>query len=114
VTLLGRRIPLDLLRRTSRLIGLAVIWNLAGLLFLLTVGGAQKPPTLSDAVFEQVSAFGTVGLSTGLTANLSTAGRLWIVLTMFVGRIGPLTVAMWAVKSDNGQIRFAEARVMVG
>jgi trk system potassium uptake protein TrkH len=114
VTILGRRIPRDLLRRVSRLVGLAVVWNLAGLLLLLTVGRTEKPPTLSEAVFEQVSAFGTVGLSTGLTGELSVAGRLWIVLTMFVGRLGPLTVATWAVRSGRPRIRHAEARVLIG
>jgi len=45
-------------------------------------------------LFETVSAFGTVGLSTGITPFLSTAGRLIVTITMFVGRLGPLTIAL--------------------
>ena len=44
--------------------------------------------------FEAVSAFGTVGLSTGVTASLSAGGKLAIVVCMFVGRLGPLLVAL--------------------
>jgi trk system potassium uptake protein TrkH len=44
-------------------------------------------------LFEVVSAFGTVGLSTGITADLPTAGQLILVLLMFIGRLGPITFA---------------------
>lgn len=47
-----------------------------------------------DLLFETVSAFGTVGLSTGITPELSAGGKLLIILTMFVGRLGPLTLAL--------------------
>lgn len=47
-----------------------------------------------DLVFESFSAFGTVGLSTGITSSLSLAGRLVVALAMFVGRLGPLTIVL--------------------
>jgi trk system potassium uptake protein TrkH len=45
-------------------------------------------------MFEAVSAFGTVGLSTGITPGLPFIGKFFIVLTMFIGRVGPLSLAI--------------------
>jgi trk system potassium uptake protein TrkH len=47
---------------------------------------------VSHVLFETASAFGTVGLSTGLTAELTVAGRLAVIVLMFLGRLGPLTI----------------------
>jgi trk system potassium uptake protein TrkH len=54
-----------------------------------------------DLLIETVSAFGTVGLSTGITPALSVAGRLIITLTMFVGRLGPLTLALTLIQRQQ-------------
>ncbi|MGD9873573.1 MAG: TrkH family potassium uptake protein [Kiritimatiellia bacterium] len=69
----------------------------------------------TDVLFETVSAFGTVGLSTGLTPHLSRAGRLLIVLLMFIGRLGPLTIA-YAMLPARAPVRYkyAEERMMIG
>jgi trk system potassium uptake protein TrkH len=63
-----------------------------------------------------VSAFGTVGLSTGITPTLSPAGKMLLVLLMFAGRLGPLTVALAAGRQAARRVRFryAEENVMVG
>lgn len=64
--------------------------------------------------FETVSAFGTVGLSTGITPELTGISKLVIVLTMYIGRLGPLTVAsLWMFKPDNG-VSYAEEAVTIG
>jgi len=65
--------------------------------------------------FESISAFGTVGLSTGVTPTLSTPGRLLIAMAMFVGRLGPLTMAV-AIRQANGseEFQYAEESLMVG
>jgi len=65
-------------------------------------------------IFEQVSAFGTVGLSTGVTPKLTVAGKLWIIATMFVGRLGPLTIAMWMIPPDTVHVRHPKGTVMIG
>jgi trk system potassium uptake protein TrkH len=66
-------------------------------------------------MFEAVSAFGTVGLSTGITASLSPTGKLVLVALMFAGRVGPLTLVL-AVgpRQERGRFRYAEENVMVG
>lgn len=69
---------------------------------------------LVDLLFEQVSAFGTVGLSTGVTPTLSLPGRLWVVLSMFLGRLGPLSVALWILPAPKARVRGAHGRLMIG
>ena len=61
-----------------------------------------------------VSALGTVGLTVGITPSLSVASRLLIILTMYVGRLGPLTVAsMWVREPDTG-ISLPEENLSIG
>ena len=68
-----------------------------------------------DILFETVSAFATVGLSTGITEDLSTIGRIIIVMTMYAGRIGPLTIALiLAQREETSPYRYAQERVKIG
>jgi len=68
-----------------------------------------------DLLFEVVSAFGTVGLSTGVTPHLSTFGRLIITATMFLGRIGPLTFAVAIQpRTERAKRMFPEEDALVG
>ncbi|MTI61188.1 MAG: Trk family potassium uptake protein [Firmicutes bacterium] len=65
--------------------------------------------------FETVSAFGTVGLSTGITSALSSFGRLMITITMFAGRVGPLTLALaFAERKRSGVYHYPKEKIMVG
>jgi trk system potassium uptake protein TrkH len=67
-----------------------------------------------DALFEMTSAFATVGLSTGVTGTLSTAGKLLSIAVMYIGRLGPLTVAtLWYFKDDD-RARFPEGYLSIG
>jgi trk system potassium uptake protein len=66
-------------------------------------------------LFETVSAFGTVGLSTGITPFLSIPGKLVIVLTMFIGRLGPLTLVMSLARVQNkAAYRYPQGSVRIG
>jgi len=109
-TLYKRYIPEEVGRKVTMLVGLALCWNLLGVLVMTFTESAG----LEAILFEQVSAFGTVGLSTGLTPELSAAGKLWIILTMFVGRVGPITIAMTALRTPLTNIQYPEGRVMIG
>jgi len=92
----------------------AVFWGL-----LLTENWSLSPMEsrghFIQLFFETISAFGTVGLSMGITPHLTTGGRLLVVLIMFVGRLGPLTMAVALTrKGDSGRFRYAKGEVMVG
>lgn len=66
-------------------------------------------------IFEEVSAFGTVGLSTGITPYLSDPGKVIIILSMFIGRIGPLTLAVFLSKRIiSTKYKYPDVNIMVG
>ena len=66
-------------------------------------------------LFEVVSAFGTVGLSLGVTSQLNIWGKLLLIITMYVGRVGLLTVAYGIAREQlAGPYQFAEENVMIG
>ncbi|HXG09338.1 MAG TPA: TrkH family potassium uptake protein [Gemmataceae bacterium] len=82
-------------------------------IFVLTV--TETHGRFLDHMFEAVSAFNTVGLSTGLTPNLTPAGKGVAILLMFLGRVGPLTfAAALAVRRRGGPLRYAYEDVVVG
>lgn len=114
VTLLGRRIPVELVRRTGLLIGVSAMFNVIGIMVLAVTEGSRDGAGLEAIFFEQISAFGTVGLSTGLTPFLSSWGKLWIIVSMFVGRIGPLTMAMAMVEVRPLLHRLPQENMMIG
>jgi trk system potassium uptake protein TrkH len=71
--------------------------------------------TFMDVFFEAVSAFGTTGLSRGITPDLSDPGRIVVVLAMYLGRLGPLTIALGlALRERRAVYRFAQERVRIG
>jgi len=111
----ARRIPSDVVRRAGLVLALAALWNATGILVLAISEGVGSAARLEHVIFEQISAFGTVGLSTGITPKLSAAGKLWIIATMFVGRVGPLTVALTVVvRKRRMQLVHPHERVMIG
>ena len=67
-----------------------------------------------ELYFEVVSAFGTVGLSTGVTGTLTVPGKFLIALVMFVGRLGPLVVAAAVSRRLVARFRYAEESIMIG
>lgn len=86
----NRRIPAETVRRafTITILSAAVI-----ILAVFFLGNVEKFSIL-DLTFETFSAFGTVGLSTGITPYLSSVGKIIIIMTMFIGRVGPLTLLL--------------------
>jgi trk system potassium uptake protein len=66
-------------------------------------------------LFEVLSAFGTVGLSTGITPHLSPVGKIIVILTMYVGRVGPVTAALIFFSSARRAERsLPEGRILIG
>ena len=119
-TLFHRTIPHAVMDRALTIALLAwVLVSLAvGLLVFTETHGrpfAVAEPRFLALMFEAVSAFGTVGLSTGITPSLSASGKLVLAALMFVGRVGPLTLVL-AVgpRQERGRFRYAEENVMVG
>lgn len=88
----------------------------AGLIVVVTLAMTftEQVPLL-NILFEVTSAFGTVGLSTGITPGLSPTGKSLIILTMFAGRVGTLTLVLsLALAKRNGAIHYPEGKVIIG
>jgi len=113
-TLLGRRIGRSIIRSAGLLLALALAWNFVGMLVLAHFEQGRPGIELQNLFFEQISAFATVGLSAETTAGLSVVGKLWIAATMYVGRLGPLTLASLAVYRKTSNVSFPEGKVMIG
>lgn len=116
--LFNRTIPKEILGRTVAIVfasALSVCLVTSILLFLGSHAEAphQSRHFLVEYLFETLSAFGTVGLSMGITANLNDMQKLAIILMMFAGRIGPLTLA-FAWSAPKRGLTYAEEQVMVG
>ena len=115
----NRTIPDEILTRTIAIIFASAFSVTLITSVLLLIGGVSNlPPTESrhffiEYLFETVSAFGNVGLSMGITPNLSIGQKLAITLMMFAGRFGSLTLA-FSLYSPKGGLTYAEESVMVG
>ena len=85
--------------------------------FLGIMVGATFQPELpfQKLLFETVSAFGTVGLSLGITPGLALSSKIVIMATMFVGRIGPLTLLIALSRRESrAQFQYPEENIMIG
>lgn len=112
-----RNIPRPIFRKALMIIGLAVTWIVlfTMLLSLVEERNEAMPNYFLRILFEVTSAFGTVGLSTGITPILSSFGKFLIMLTMFAGRVGPLTLALaLAAKEDTTFYKYPDEKVIVG
>jgi trk system potassium uptake protein TrkH len=111
VTAFRRRISSDVQRQALSIVLLAVGVIGAATLLLLSITDFE----LRDVLFETISAFATVGLSTGITAQMPPAGLLVLIALMFVGRVGTVTVATaFALRSRQRPYRYPEERPIVG
>jgi potassium uptake TrkH family protein len=107
----GRRISTGAQRQALSVVLLAASAVGAGILILLS---ATELP-LEDVVFEVISAFATVGLSTGVTADLPPVALITLCLLMFIGRVGTITVATaLALNERTIPYRYPEERPIVG
>lgn len=111
VTIEKRRLPQDVVTKALSILLISLGLVVASTMIL---SGTENVSFL-DALFEVASAFGTVGLSRGITPNLSNVGKLVLMSTMFAGRVGPLSLAITLSRQrSNGAVRYPEERVTVG
>ncbi len=108
----GRKLPRGLVAKATAILGLAMTWVVL-VTFILTI---TEDADFMTILFEVISAFGTVGLSLGITTQLSVVGKLVITITMFIGRIGPLTVFMALAqrRQMTSAISYPDEKVMIG
>ncbi len=110
---LGKRnIPKDIMLKAFSIFIFSATFIFIVIFALLFTDG-DKP--LITLIFETISAFATVGLSMGITPNLSDAGKIILVITMFAGRVGLLSLALTLSKEDeNLSYRYPDTHIMIG
>ncbi|OWZ82864.1 TrkH family potassium uptake protein [Natranaerobius trueperi] len=111
VNFLERRIPYSLINKALAIIfiSLVLVFIVATLLMI------TENATFEETLFETISAFGTVGLSKGITPNLTPVGKAIVIVTMFIGRLGPLTLAFaFARGKEKTGVRYPEERLLIG
>ena len=115
-TVFDRSLPDDIVRAAAMIIVLAASVVAFGTFLICSIELPSHPQwRFIDMFFEEVSAFGTVGLSTGVTASLSTASKLVLIVTMLLGRVGPLTFLFSMLRRTGGRrIEYVEESVTVG
>lgn len=108
----------DMSKATSVVMISAAVITLAVMMLMISeLGGLAHTQTRGrflELFFEAVSAFGTVGLSTGITGGLSPFGRIIIVLLMFIGRLGPMVIGLALSRERISRFQFAEENIMIG
>lgn len=108
-----KRIDNTVIDRAIVIVGFAMLW----VLFVTLVLSVTENFDFIQILFETVSASGTVGLSMGITSQLSYIGRIVIAVSMFIGRLGPLTVALALAsrqRKEKANIRYPEEKIIVG
>lgn len=119
-SLFGRGIPDMAVDKAVGVVTLVTVLVVGGTLLLSAVelrpaAHVETPGRSVGLLFEVVSALGTVGLSTGITPTLTAAGKIVVIVLMFVGRLGPLTIAVAIARQKPGAtVRLGEEPIMIG
>jgi len=108
----GRNIDIDLIKKSLAVFILMAAFVLASMTALLWTERNLEP---LKVIFESVSACCTVGLSLGITSSVSDIGRIVLILSMFIGRVGTVTVLIYLMnsKSMQGNIKYPDAKVLI-
>lgn len=111
IEVFNRRIDWEILNRALAILVIAITY----VAFIITCILVIDNFSMEQVVFEVISAFGTVGLTLGITPNLSVISKLLIIITMFVGRLGPLTFALAIGESKKKAIsKYPKENILVG
>lgn len=111
IEMFNRRIDWEIMNKALAIIVIA----LAYIATIITIILAIEDLPLEKVIYEAISAFGTVGLSMGLTTKLGFVSRVIIIITMFIGRLGPLTIALaFTEDKKKTSLKFPKEDILVG
>jgi len=111
INIFKRRISYETVKNTFNIFIIAILWISIALIILCIT----EEESLLHLVFEEVSAFGTVGLSMGITPSLSPIGKIIISISMLIGRIGPLAIGYSILGKPKSQsFKYPKADILVG
>ncbi len=107
-------IPKDTFRKAAIITMMALVIVFTGTYLLLIMESGNPNVSFIDALFEMTSAFGTVGLSTGITTSLSIGSKLLSILVMYIGRLGPLTIATLWYFTKGERAEYPNGNIAIG
>ena len=107
-----KQVPEDLMKKASAI----VFFSIVTVLVMTTALMAIQSLNLTDALFEIISALGTVGLSRGVTPNLGRISRVIVIISMYLGRVGPISMAFFFARKNTAEnsLRHAVGKFYVG
>lgn len=111
IVILRRTINSVFLLKALAISMISIVFVIIGI-FLLNI--TEKDASFIDIMFEVVSAFGTVGLSAGLTGTLTSVGKQLIIFIMILGKLGPLTLMFSLATPSKEKIRYPEEDILTG
>ncbi|BAE85553.1 TrkH family potassium uptake protein [Desulfitobacterium hafniense] len=110
INIFHRRLENNTIKRAYCSTTIYIMLSILGIFLLITTQGLPA----KDAAFETLSALGTVGLSTGITRELDTLSRMVIILLMYSGRVGSLTLLMAVMMGTKSKLRNPEEKIIIG
>lgn len=112
-----RRVTNDTIQKALRIVSLAIILFVIGTISICLIEKGNPLASSNAVIFEVLSALNTVGISLGLTPTLTLASRMILILLMFIGRVGALTL-LFAIHKKSpdayGNIKYPDSRINVG
>lgn len=112
VNIFHRRLDDEMIRKASNVVVISLLMAVTAIIFICYV---QPVLPVEDVMFEVFSAIGTVGMSTGLTRDLTLASRIMIILLMYCGRIGSMSFALSLIERKNtAPVQFPVEKIMIG
>lgn len=112
INIFNRKISWDILNRALAILVISIIYVSLVVMAVMTI---EKNMNFEQILFEVVSAFGTVGLSMGVTSALSPLSKILIIITMFIGRLGPMTFALaLGEKKIKENLKYPKENILVG
>jgi trk system potassium uptake protein TrkH len=112
VVIFNRTLSANLQTKALAVFTLAMLWVVVAFFALVAIDGNQHPVLF--VLFETVSAFGTVGLSAGITPDWNAYGKLVLIATMFIGRVGILTFLLSLLEQRAESIKYPSENIMIG
>ena len=112
IVVFGRRIPQELRDQAFAIFTMGTIWVVTAGITLSAIDGEVH--NLEEVIFETVSGFGTVGMGIGITSEWDVWGKLVLILTMLVGRVGIMTFMLSLITQKETRIKYPPENIMIG
>ena len=112
IVVFGRRITQELRDQAFAIFTMGTIWVVTAGITLSAIDGEVH--NLEEVIFETVSGFGTVGMGIGITSEWDVWGKLVLILTMLVGRVGIMTFMLSLITQKETRIKYPPENIMIG